>query len=483
MPKKAVLLKSLTRGRIRSSFNKYNLFNLYKKVPPDFKTKSLYQQKWSAKQETRAYHGEFLTEGRWSTIFQPKLDSVAQLDASLRGDGKIKETPFLSQTYAVLEKRLDFALFRAMFASSVREARQFILQGNVTVNGLKIRHPGYILKPGDLFHVKPDKVLQALGARKPSFKEALKIDKTQIILWNKYVKEAKENPRKVWDIKLNKYKNLSESNPKKESIVKYIDNYNKNAEKIAHSELLNCTPKNMLIKILKVQSEKPTEATALTSKDFQEVVEKDSKLAHDVYKCYDALEKSKEISWESVHKKSLKDLTSIAEDLLSFTPAMKERLSDNSKVLIRLGIKELNDLTKTYSNSIRRYYETNKASSETNYIPFDSKWSNNLRYHEKVEFDSISEDESLASKKINLPWQKHVFGRENPKKSYFTPWKPRPFLAPFTVLPHHLEVSFKTCHAVYLRDPIARPGHTEVLSPFSDSVHEKAYMYYVRKGK
>ena len=184
MPRKANLLKSLARGRVRTSFNKYNLFNLYKKGGVDLKSKSLYQQKWTAKQETRAYHGEHLTEKRWQTVFKPKLDSVAQLDASLRG-GEIKETPFLLQTFAVLEKRLDFALFRAMFASSVRQARQFILHGNVRVNGVKIKHPSYTLKPGDMFSVKPDKVLEALGAKKPSFQEALKIDKTQIVLWNK----------------------------------------------------------------------------------------------------------------------------------------------------------------------------------------------------------------------------------------------------------------------------------------------------------
>lgn len=171
MPRKAVLLKSLARGRIRSSFNKYNLFNLYKKGEVDFRSKTLYQQKWTAKQETRAYHGEHLTEGRWQTTFTPKLDSVAQLDASLKG-GEMEQTPILLQTFAVLEKRLDIALFRAMFASSVRQARQFILHGNVFVNGIKIAQPNYTLKPGDVFNVKSEKVLQALGAKKPSLQEA-----------------------------------------------------------------------------------------------------------------------------------------------------------------------------------------------------------------------------------------------------------------------------------------------------------------------
>ena len=93
-------------------------------------------------------------------------------------------------------------------------------------------------------------------------------------------------------------------------------------------------------------------------------------------------------------------------------------------------------------------------------------------------------DEPKARKLINLPWQKnYVYGRQDPKKPFFTPWKPRPFLSPFAILPHHLEISFKTCHAVYLRDPVARPGQSEVISPFDVPVHERAYMYYLRNGK
>ena len=484
MPKKAILLKSLTRGRIRASFNKYNLFNLYKKTQPDFRSKTLYQQKWSAKQETRAYHGEYLTEGRWSTLFQSKLDSVAQLDASLRGDGaKIERTPYPLQTFAALEKRLDVALFRAMFASSVRQARQFILHGNVWVNGLKIKHPGYVLKPGDMFHVRVDKVLEALGAKKPSLSEAVKVDKVQVLLWNKYVKNAKENPRKVWEEKMAKYQNLPEGSPKKLGLLKYIEGYNKNLRNAEHDELTKLTPKKLLIDILKVQRDRPDDSTSVSARDFQKVVDKDEKLCEEVFNCYNSLNKTGEISWESLHKMTDEELSVLADHLMSFPPEMKDRLSDNSKILIRSAVKGISDLSKVYADSIRAYYESKRANPDSNYIPYDPHWVDSLRYHNKVDFDKLLENEKLGSDSIKLPWQHHVYGRQDPKKPYFTPWKPRPFLAPFAILPHHLEVSFKTCHAVYLRDPVARPGHSEVISPFDDSVHERAYMYYVRKGK
>lgn len=47
-------------------------------------------------------------------------------------------TPYMQMTFAPLERRLDTAVFRAMFASSVRQARQFIIHGAVKVNGKKV---------------------------------------------------------------------------------------------------------------------------------------------------------------------------------------------------------------------------------------------------------------------------------------------------------------------------------------------------------
>lgn len=50
-----------------------------------------------------------------------------------------KRTPFMQMTFAPLERRLDVAVFRALFASSTRQARQFVIHGAVTVNGKKVR--------------------------------------------------------------------------------------------------------------------------------------------------------------------------------------------------------------------------------------------------------------------------------------------------------------------------------------------------------
>lgn len=46
--------------------------------------------------------------------------------------------PYTNMTFAPLERRLDVAIFRALFASSARQARQFVIHGAVTVNGQKV---------------------------------------------------------------------------------------------------------------------------------------------------------------------------------------------------------------------------------------------------------------------------------------------------------------------------------------------------------
>lgn len=48
------------------------------------------------------------------------------------------KTPYMNMTFAPLERRLDTAIFRAMFASSTRQARQFVTHGDVKVNGKKV---------------------------------------------------------------------------------------------------------------------------------------------------------------------------------------------------------------------------------------------------------------------------------------------------------------------------------------------------------
>lgn len=112
----------------------------------------------------RTYHGEHIVERKWERMFSRRLLSVIDMDAkymatndgselaSGRGSGQETEpnwdaknvhprrqTPYMQMTFAPMERRLDIALFRAMFASSARQARQFCVHGAVKVNGKVVR--------------------------------------------------------------------------------------------------------------------------------------------------------------------------------------------------------------------------------------------------------------------------------------------------------------------------------------------------------
>lgn len=71
--------------------------------------------------------GSHMSAGRGSGLEKPG-----------RKPREVPRTPFTQMTFAPLERRLDVAIFRAMFASSTRQARQFVVHGAVTVNGKKV---------------------------------------------------------------------------------------------------------------------------------------------------------------------------------------------------------------------------------------------------------------------------------------------------------------------------------------------------------
>ncbi|KAK5236660.1 hypothetical protein LTR47_002612 [Exophiala xenobiotica] len=184
-------LNYLRSPKIRQSWSKYNLYNL-ERIRDVNKFLNFFKTKWQSKSMSRSYHGEQIREKQWVRMFDRRIRSVIPMDAQYlasndgsvesagRGSGldirdtprtkrsraQKKEVPYMQMTYAPLERRLDTAIFRAMFASSARQARQFVIHGAVKVNGKQIRYPGYLLNPGDMFQVLPERVMFATGAPK-----------------------------------------------------------------------------------------------------------------------------------------------------------------------------------------------------------------------------------------------------------------------------------------------------------------------------
>ena len=75
--------------------------------------------------------GSLFSKGRGSGLEVP-LDKEPKV---------FPKTPYMNMIYAPVERRLDTAIFRAMFASSTRQARQFVVHGYAKVNGKKVQSP------------------------------------------------------------------------------------------------------------------------------------------------------------------------------------------------------------------------------------------------------------------------------------------------------------------------------------------------------
>lgn len=134
------------------------MYNLQKFRSPSTANRTFFQQKWTAKAVSRAYHGEQVREGQWKRMFSKRIRSVYPMNTAdlamddgseasagrgsgLQAEGKpfnSRLVPYTQMAFAPLERRLDVAIFRALFASSARQARQFVIHGAVTVNGQKV---------------------------------------------------------------------------------------------------------------------------------------------------------------------------------------------------------------------------------------------------------------------------------------------------------------------------------------------------------
>ncbi|KAK3829954.1 MAG: hypothetical protein J3R72DRAFT_373917 [Linnemannia gamsii] len=136
------------------SWNKYNLFNTTQRARiPNDANKTLYQQKWASKKDTRSYHGDQITERQWQSMFKTRLPT-----ANTKVGGVEPHPPVFSLTFAEMERRLDFIVFRSNFAPSIYAARQLVGHGKVTVNGKAMPYPSHRVTDGDIIQVEPTSV-------------------------------------------------------------------------------------------------------------------------------------------------------------------------------------------------------------------------------------------------------------------------------------------------------------------------------------
>ncbi|OBT53780.1 hypothetical protein VE04_05118 [Pseudogymnoascus sp. 24MN13] len=407
--------------KIRMSMSKNNLYNLSQQKHTVVRG-TYFQQKWFAKRETRAYHGEQIREKKWQRMFTSRIKSVIPMhhrymarydgseQAAGRGSGlqtgepldakalqmkRGKVIPYMGMTYAPVERRLDTAVFRALFASSARQARQYVLHGGVKVNGKKMTYPGYLLNPGDMFQVEPDRVLFATGA-----------------------------PKEVEDVQATK----------------------------AHRRRLA---------VAKAPREETTSEE--TSEEATPAVEPERDDA--------AVEKKQRKEHKDNLQSRLARARAVLADKSAHSPNAKKKQEIRAfAAAVRRAIGGVNrttteDLDAQVAELVSKLSLANLPKAKPAAAPTSGTVDPSLEAQvvatkeSAVEKAPAADRQALAERRV----------------------RPRPYMSAFAFVPRYLEVNHNICAAVYLRHPVARPGVAEVPSPFSSKSSTLAYNWYLRR--
>lgn len=278
-------------------------------------------------------------------------------------------------------------------------------------------YPGYLLNPGDMFQVEPDRVMFATGAPK---------DTKQ--------RRATRLLKKRQDAK-------------------------KNQEEAAEAD--EALPFEDDAAAISTTTETATEAL---SED--EVTAK--RKAHKA-NLKSLLEKAKAILHDDNDKPSAKR----KQNLRAFTSSVRRSLSGISRTAAGNLDSQFQALASELASSIAVKPPTTPQSNSSSATPTASSSSSSSSSSESLSRHERQRLIQLMRDAIENPY--------DPSKSYATPWKPRSYMAPFAFIPRYLEVNQNICSAVYLRHPVARPGLAEVPSPFPQDTQQLAFNWYLRR--
>lgn len=81
---------------------------------------------------------------------------------------------------------------------------------------------------------------------------------------------------------------------------------------------------------------------------------------------------------------------------------------------------------------------------------------------EAASAESASADSAAEVAKTEPPRRQ----KPTKEKDNLTPFNLPPYASPFIFVPAYIEPSFATCSAIYLRHPTARPGYSEIPTPY-----------------
>jgi len=170
--------------------------------------------------------------------------------------------------------------------------------------------------------------------------------------------------------------------------------------------------------------------------------------------------------------------------------ALRERLQDlmtqTKKLLekkegVRAGVKAQ---LREFRTAVKRAISLHKSATDLSTETLEGQLALIKERHAPAA-EATSEDVSLISSAFEFAEENTLerasLNRHDTTKPYATPWRPRPYMSAFAFIPRYLEVNQNICAAVYLRHPVARPGFSEVPSPFSQDTNQLAFNWYLKR--
>jgi ribosomal protein S4 len=288
-------------------------------------------------------------------------------------------------------------------------------------------HPGYLLNPGDMFQVDPKRVMTATGKPDRSKPKALKVARPRLYkpdAAKAAKKEAAEGAEEDLDEEAIRKQNLEFFEELKKVAYSASNRYRGRHLQAKDKQYLRKMVKEMK-SVLAKAVKPPTTATATDGK-----TEKGDKKGN----------------WFASKIEAMLDY-------LSLTPAERQNKSMEQHV---------NDQT---AKPASEEASSDESKSKSNKLVIRSKLWKQL---------------SSQQRKNILNAFQGTGGRKARGNSL--PYRPRDWMSPFAFIPRYLEVNHRICAAVYLRHPVARPGLSEVPTPFSPKIAQLAFNWYLRRS-
>lgn len=301
-----------------------------------------------------------------------------------------------------------------------------------------MRYPGYLLNPGDLFQVDPERVMYATGAPKD------KHERREGRIARKKSAEAQE----------------AEAEAKEEGATEESGE-NKEAESEEQGQKKENDDPRETLKVLLAQAK----TIMAGSKDVLPAKRKQE---------LRGFQKAvKRVLSRSDSSTVLADnLESQFSELITLLKAKPAEKKDTKRPKRDQSSDETQNVSESASESATA---SESQPGEALTEAFRQAAENP---EEEVDTSELTDEEFDVLKRALVQM------RDNPidsTKPYATPWRPRDYMSAFAFIPRYLEVNHNICAAVYLRHPVARPGYSEVPTPFGEPVGTAAFAWYLRR--